>query len=391
MPDGSWKREGEPEMMVYRGSAQLNFPKEKMVPCHADHSQIAKLRRGESGAYPDIKRAVKQALLRVAEEQAYVKLSRLQLPLDVKEATYPQPSSLRFEDSHNSDPDESASSGFSGLSVSSRSSRSSHTTINDTLVAALDEVVAFFMGDEDLQYLFAEAFIKQDREAVSKRGVRLLKWLGRRLVVAANTPLEKEAAKLFLIRRHNCAIIDKIARHITTKTLREERQEEAKIKQERVELYLRKQMGTATTETIHGRGISFSKGWNDSEHDTSSDSEHEEKDKEQTVQLNVDEVKLFLTLSDGFARFKEEFEDLIDPFQSKTMWTKTLWNGRERVRFEHSSSVPRLTSIDKLKLVAEEKLGMPILWWPLKQPRKHLSSGKVRIIWICVGHNHILP
>ena len=78
MPDGSWKREGKPEMMVYQDSAQLNFPKEKMVSCHADHSQMAKLRRGESGAYPDIKRAIKQALLHVAEEQANVGLSRSQ-------------------------------------------------------------------------------------------------------------------------------------------------------------------------------------------------------------------------------------------------------------------------------------------------------------------------
>ena len=85
MPDGSWKREGKPEMMVYQDSAQLNFPKEKMVSCHADHSQTAKLRRVESGAYPDIKRAIKQALLNMAEEQANVELSRLQLHSGVKE------------------------------------------------------------------------------------------------------------------------------------------------------------------------------------------------------------------------------------------------------------------------------------------------------------------
>ena len=71
-------------MMVYQDSAQLNFPKEKMVSCHADHSQMAKLRRGESGAYPDIKRAIKQALLHVAEDQANAGLSRLQLRLGGK-------------------------------------------------------------------------------------------------------------------------------------------------------------------------------------------------------------------------------------------------------------------------------------------------------------------
>ena len=84
MPDGSWKREGELEMMVYQDSAQLNFPKEKMVSCHADHSQIAKLGRGEGTAYPDVKRAIKQALLRVTKKQANVGLSRAQLQSGVK-------------------------------------------------------------------------------------------------------------------------------------------------------------------------------------------------------------------------------------------------------------------------------------------------------------------
>ena len=71
-------------MMVYQDSAQLNFPKEKVVSCYADHSQIAKLKRGEGGAYPDIKRAIKQALLRVVEEQVNVGLSRLQPQPGVK-------------------------------------------------------------------------------------------------------------------------------------------------------------------------------------------------------------------------------------------------------------------------------------------------------------------
>ena len=136
------------------------------------------------------------------------------------------------------------------------------------------------------------------------------------------------------------------------------------------------------TETIHDHGKSFVKGLNDVGSDASSDSEDDDKDKQQTVQLNVDAVKLFLKSSDAFARFKEEFEDFISPFRSEAMWAKTLRNGRERVRFEHSSNVPRLTNIDELKLAAERKLGMPILWWPLRQPRKHLPSSKVRIIWI---------
>lgn len=43
------------------------------------------------------------------------------------------------------------------------------------------------------------------------------------------------------------------------------------------------------------------------------------------------------------------------------------------------------TNMDKLKLAAAETVGMPIVWWPLNQPRKYLPVGKVRIIWFCVG------
>ena len=71
-------------MMVRKDFAQLNFPKEKTVSCHANHSQMAKLTRSESGAYPDVKRAIKDALLHVAEDQANVGLSRLQLQSGAK-------------------------------------------------------------------------------------------------------------------------------------------------------------------------------------------------------------------------------------------------------------------------------------------------------------------
>ena len=283
----------------------------------------------------------------------------------------------------------------SAWSEFSESSASSYASAGDISVAALDGVIAVFMSDEKLRCLFAEAFTKQHQDRVSRKGARLLRWLGRRLVMAANTPAEKEAAKFFSSRRRDQAMIDKIAQGITTlssgkerheQTEEEVRQQEA-TKQERLELYLQQQMGkppinleseetpALATETIENGGS-----------DASSDSDDEDKDKQQTVQLNIDAVKLFLKSSDAFARFKEEFEDLINPFRNEAMWTKTLWNSGERVRFEHSSNVPRLTNIDKLKIAAEEKLGMPLLWWPLKQPRKHLSSSKIRIIWICVGH-----
>ena len=50
-------------MMVSLDSARQWYPREKLVACNANHSQIAKLKRGESGIYPSVRWAVKQAML----------------------------------------------------------------------------------------------------------------------------------------------------------------------------------------------------------------------------------------------------------------------------------------------------------------------------------------
>ena len=67
MPEGSWKREGQAEMMVSHDSARLWYPREERVASNADHSQMAKLKRGESGIYPSVRWAIKQALLSAAD------------------------------------------------------------------------------------------------------------------------------------------------------------------------------------------------------------------------------------------------------------------------------------------------------------------------------------
>lgn len=308
--------------------------------------------------------------------------------LELQELTFPPRRSSTFTRIAESDLSETESTASSMWSDSSKSSASSSASTNDTFEAALDEVIDVFVSDKDLRSLFAEAFIGQNRVKFSRNAVRLLKWLGRRLMVAANTPAEKEAAKFFLSRRHDQAIIDRIAIGMITQSSKQEKQGQIKdlpqhesTKQERLESYLQQMEMSTTSREPEETGKVLSDG----ESDSSSDSD-EEKDRKQTAQWKVfDVVKLFLKSGDAFARFKEELEDLISPFRSESMWTKELWNGRERVRFEHSNNVPRLTMIDKLKLAVEEMLGLPILWWPLKQPRKHLPSSKVRIIWICVG------
>lgn len=63
MPDGTWKREGPPMMMVSLDSARQWYPREEFVACNADHSQIAKLKRGENSIYPSVRWAIKKALL----------------------------------------------------------------------------------------------------------------------------------------------------------------------------------------------------------------------------------------------------------------------------------------------------------------------------------------
>ena len=63
MPDKTWKREGPPIMMVSLDSARQWYPREEFVACNADHSQIAKLKRGENSIYPSVRWAIKKALL----------------------------------------------------------------------------------------------------------------------------------------------------------------------------------------------------------------------------------------------------------------------------------------------------------------------------------------
>lgn len=60
--DGAWKREGPPSMMVSQNSAMLHSAQELRAPCDADHSNIAKLKRGEASLYPIIRGHLLQAL-----------------------------------------------------------------------------------------------------------------------------------------------------------------------------------------------------------------------------------------------------------------------------------------------------------------------------------------
>jgi hypothetical protein len=54
-------------MMVTTDSARQYYPREKPVAADCDHSQIAKIKRGQSGIYPAVKAAVKHGLVSTAK------------------------------------------------------------------------------------------------------------------------------------------------------------------------------------------------------------------------------------------------------------------------------------------------------------------------------------
>ena len=290
-----------------------------------------------------------------------------------------------------SEPDLSEISSIASWAGSESSKSSSSSYADDTLVAALDETTELFMGDEELRDLFVKAFDRQNRDKVLRNGARLLKWLGRRLVITAKRPMEKEAAKLFLSQKHDRSIIDRIALKVLEDSSEKgklgqtaQRQLESSIKQERLEIYLQ-QRADMPAINLESAPNSNSLVSNEIESETSLDSEDEQQVTEGMEKLNVDAAKSFLKSSDAFARFKEELNDFISPLGSEAMWKKTLWIGEQPVRFELPKTAPQRTYIDKLKSTLEEHLQAPVLWWPLKQPRRHISSNEVRIILPCVS------
>lgn len=60
-------------MMVSLDSARQWYPREQLVACNADHSQIAKLKRGENSIYPSVRWAINKALLSAGDLHREVK------------------------------------------------------------------------------------------------------------------------------------------------------------------------------------------------------------------------------------------------------------------------------------------------------------------------------
>ncbi|RYP53637.1 hypothetical protein DL768_001417 [Monosporascus sp. mg162] len=60
--DGVWKRGCKRELMVTKESAVIGCDSEICIPVHASHSQMAKIRRGQGGAYGHVLVAIQEAL-----------------------------------------------------------------------------------------------------------------------------------------------------------------------------------------------------------------------------------------------------------------------------------------------------------------------------------------
>ena len=54
-------------MMVTLDSARQYYPKEKLVSADSDHSQIARIMKGQNGIYPSVKSAIKRGLVSTAK------------------------------------------------------------------------------------------------------------------------------------------------------------------------------------------------------------------------------------------------------------------------------------------------------------------------------------
>lgn len=290
---------------------------------------------------------------------------------------------LSNQDSEEADSTGTENSNLEIGSISSKSSVSSYT--NDGLVmTTLDEVTEIFMNDEELCNIFAEVFTKYGQGKALRNGVRLLMWLGRRLVEIAKTPAEKAAARFFMSRKYDFALIRTIETRVSKNDAREQTSEQpvqSSIKQERLEKYLQDLPQTSPIDTQIVKTID----WRGNESESSSDSENEEEEIKETGQQNIATLKLFLQSSDAFMRFKEELNDFNRPLKNEVMWKKKLWFGRQQVYFELPNMESRLTRMDDIKLLLGSKLGQPIQWWPLKQPRRRLLSTEVRMIFLCVG------
>jgi ankyrin repeat protein/pimeloyl-ACP methyl ester carboxylesterase len=65
-PNGEWQQDGPLVTMVEKDSAILYWAKEQRVACNADHRHIARVRRGQSGCYSQVRSFIRHSLEQMA-------------------------------------------------------------------------------------------------------------------------------------------------------------------------------------------------------------------------------------------------------------------------------------------------------------------------------------
>jgi hypothetical protein len=83
-PDGEWARTGPEALMVKYDSAVLSVPNEVPVPCDGNHSELAKLKRGQASNYTSILTHIRNALARRRPTQSRFTSSTSQMSMQTQ-------------------------------------------------------------------------------------------------------------------------------------------------------------------------------------------------------------------------------------------------------------------------------------------------------------------
>jgi hypothetical protein len=99
-PDGKWARTGPRTLMVKHDSAVLGVPYEVAILCDGNHSELAKLKRGQAGDYTSILAHMRKALQRLRPAQGRLTSSISQMSMQTQ--TPPQWRPPEYQNSNSS-------------------------------------------------------------------------------------------------------------------------------------------------------------------------------------------------------------------------------------------------------------------------------------------------
>lgn len=95
-PDGKWTRTGPQALMVKHDSAVLGVPYEVSIPCDGNHSELAKLKRGQASNYTSILTHIRKALAQTRPAQSRFTSSISQMSMQTQTPTQSPPSEYQI-------------------------------------------------------------------------------------------------------------------------------------------------------------------------------------------------------------------------------------------------------------------------------------------------------